>query len=419
MRIQLSVVAVLALVVSQFTSISFARADSTGSPAAEKEWTLLVYLNGNNSLDSFGTSNLLQMEKVGSTSKINVVVQWASLAAAKTTRLLIKKSTDSTKVTSPVVQDLGAADMGDYRTLVDFIKWGAANYPAKHYFVDVWDHGNGWHGRLMNAHAGSIRPMDVSWDDNTGHYFTTNQLGEALAEGAAAIGHKIDVYSSDACLMAMAEIADQVSDSVEIYAGSEEVEPGPGWPYDTILEKWNKLNSPTAAQVGKLLATEYTNSYKGGENGTSDVTFSAYDMSKMPAFKLSMAALAKQVATFDTDTRKKALTAASSTQTFTNPDYADLIDFLDNMQASKVGGVDAATVNAVRASVKDLVIANEVTTLYAKGHGIAFWLPQDMGVYNQYSDYYKTLSFDEATDWGGSLKYLLQDTQSSGSSSTR
>ena len=189
-----------------------------------------------------------------------------------------KRRNGGSTVTSPIVQDMGAVDMGDYRSLINFVQWGVQNYPAKHYFIDVWDHGSGWHAIQAQARFG-IKPLDISWDDNTGHSFTTAQLGQALAESAKIIGHKVDVYGSDACMMAMAEVALNVRavDSVQIYAGSEEEEPGAGWPYDALLAKWNAMDSASAADVGKILTHEYVASYKdGGENQPADVTFSAF-----------------------------------------------------------------------------------------------------------------------------------------------
>src|SRR4051812_25347735 len=79
---------------------------SSASAAVEKEWTFMVFLNGNNNLDRFGTTNLKQMETVGSTNDLNIVVQWASEAASTTKRLLVQKSSDPSKVTSPIVQEL-------------------------------------------------------------------------------------------------------------------------------------------------------------------------------------------------------------------------------------------------------------------------------------------------------------------------
>jgi len=410
MRIQSVAVAVVLSLISISTLPKSASADTE----SVKDWTFLVYLNGNNSLDSFGPMNIEQMEKVGSTDKVNVVVQWASLAAKKTVRLLVKKSSDPTKVTSPVVQDLGNADMGDYRSLIEFIKWGAEKYPAKHYFVDVWDHGSGWHGRRIDAVAaqGGFKPLDISWDDNTGHFMTTKQLGQALAEGAKAIGHKIDVYGSDACLMAMAEVANEVTDSVSIYTGSQEVEPGAGWPYDALLAQWNAKASASPADVGKILTTEYTNSYKGGENGNQEVTFAAYDLAQITKFNTSITALGKELSTLDTGSRKKVVTALSSVQYFTDSDYLDLVDFLNNVDAAGLRGISKVSIKNVKDAVNQLVIANNVTTQYAKARGVSIWVPGSLDQYKSYADLYKSLNFEARTHWSETLKYVLQDATS-------
>ena len=109
-----------------------------------KEWTFLVFLNAKNSLDRFGDLNLKQMEEVGSTDQVNIVIQWGSLARPSVKRMLIQKSTNPNEITSPVVEDLGAVDMGSEAEFLRFLKWGAEKYPAKKYFVDVWNHGSGW-----------------------------------------------------------------------------------------------------------------------------------------------------------------------------------------------------------------------------------------------------------------------------------
>src|SRR5687768_5808271 len=60
---------------------------SQANASDKKEWTFLIFLNGNNNLDRYGTLNLNQIEKVGSTDKINVVVQWASYSTGTVKRL--------------------------------------------------------------------------------------------------------------------------------------------------------------------------------------------------------------------------------------------------------------------------------------------------------------------------------------------
>src|SRR6185312_17425586 len=232
-------------------TIFSANAHAEGTTAAQKDWTFLVYINGHNNLDSYGAQNIKSMEQVGSSDKLNIVVQWASLANNDTRRLLIQKdTTGSQDVTSPVVQSLPRVDMGNYHSLVDFVKWGAQNYPAKHYFVAVWDHGNGWHLQSM---GGNMHANDISWDDDSGNNITTEQLGQAMGEIATAIGHKVDIYGSDACLMAMAEVAGEMKDSVSVFVGSQETEPGAGWPYATFLADWENNPSMSAQQIGATL----------------------------------------------------------------------------------------------------------------------------------------------------------------------
>src|SRR5207249_497818 len=97
-----------------------------------------------------------------------------------------------------------------------------------------------------------------------GNHITTLQLGQAIQEVSKAIGHKLDVYGSDACLMSMVEVAGEMSKSVDTFVGSEEVEPGEGWPYVTLLKRWSANPKSTPAQVGKILAEEYVKAYSTG-----------------------------------------------------------------------------------------------------------------------------------------------------------
>ena len=140
--------------------------------------------------------------------------------------------------------------------------------------------------------------MDISHDDLTGHYMTTKQLGEAIRQAAGLVGHPIDVYGSDACLMTMAEVATEMGDSVSVSVRYEEVEPGEGWPYDGLLRRWTAKAGATAADVGKILAEEYVKSYQGGTQGSREVTFSALDMTKLPALNDSLKLLGQNLMSF-------------------------------------------------------------------------------------------------------------------------
>jgi hypothetical protein len=384
-------------------------AAQTDAPTTQaKTWTFLIYLNGNNSLDEFGAVNIKDMEKVGSNDQVNIIVEWASLSAHKTVRMLIKKSPRKTKsVYSPVLENLGRVDMGNVETLKDFIAWGVKNYPADHYFIDVWNHGSGWHA-MKAASAPTKSALDISWDDNTDHSISTEKLGQALAYAAKIIGHKVDIYGSDACLMAMAEVANEMTDSVAYFVGSQEVEPGAGWPYNDLLSRWEATPNATPEEVSKILVDVYVKSYERGNPYKEEVTFSAYDLSKLSALNAAVANFGTKLAQLSPSDRANVLSISRKVQRFSKPDYADLMDFVNQLAAANIRVLTQEDIGALQAASKDVIIANAVTNQYAKATGLSIWLPTNISDYKRYSTRYQGLQFNARTHWNDALSSLLQ-----------
>lgn len=388
-------------------SLAFATVNAAAPP---KTWTFLIFLNGDNNLDSYGTDNIKSMEQVGSNDQVNIVVQWASASAGKAVRLLIQKSNDSNNVTSPVIQDLGAVDMGDYRNLEDFIQWGVQNYPAEHYFVDVWNHGSGWHASKFGKDKHSSHLFgDISYDESTGHSIKTEELGQAMAFAAKVMGHKVDLYGSDACLMAMAEVANEMSSSVDIFAGSQETEPGAGWPYADLLSRWEATPNASAADVAKILTDVYVKSYQGGSNGHSQVTFSAFDLANLPAFNHAMTDFSANVRNLNPTEKAKVISIAAKVQNFAYADYADLLDFTKKLSAAKLSGIQVDTVSRLEAAARQLIIANSVTPRYARATGLSIWLPTDHWAFDRNTARYQKMQFNQETQWGDALITLLNN----------
>lgn len=354
---------------------------------------MLVFLNGNNNLDPYGATNLEQMETVGSTDHLNVVVQWASLANRDTRRLLVQKSTNPQQVTSPIVQQMPVVDMGDVNTLNDFISWGIENYPAKHYFLVVWDHGQGWHDMKRGLQR-AVRPMDISLDENTGHMITTEQLGQSVHQMAQKIGHPVDLYGSDACLMAGIEIAHEMVGDVTVYLGSEEVEDSLGWPYDKFLAKWSAQPDATPAQIGGFLVQTYGDLYP------KDGTFSALDMSTLTQLDQAIAGLRASLLNYQDLASVE--TAAANSIRFTVDDYTDLGDLVGNIQKVS-SSVPTHDLQAVSDSLKKTVIANRSAN---GAQGLSIWWPTDSGTLSNYQTRYNGLKFDQATHWFELLSHI-------------
>src|SRR5262249_12061331 len=154
--------------------------------------------------------------------------------------------------------------------------------------------------------------FDISLDENTGHWITTAQLGTAVNQIASFLGRPLDVYASDACMMQMAEIAGEMLGSVNVFAGSEETEPGAGWSYADFLNLLNASPDASAADVGTFLEKSYLAAYNGGIYGNQDVTFAAIDMAAFPTFEAGVKKFGAALETLSAADAAKVVTAIGS-----------------------------------------------------------------------------------------------------------
>lgn len=363
---------------------------------ASKAWTILVFLNANNNLDPFSYLNLNEMEMVGSTDQVNVVVQITHRGANKTLRYLMKKDADSKNVTSPVVETLDKQDMGSHETLSQFIAWGMEKYPAQHYMVDIWNHGSGWEKK-----ASSNIVRGISYDDSTGNHITTPQLGEVLEKAAAKAGDKIELIGYDACLMQMCEVASETAAGAKFQVGSEEVEPGQGWPYDQWLTALNKNPSANGGEAGKMLVEAFNKSYSNGSHGSGTTTLSVLDLSKMGAVERATDALASALIAAK-DQRAAVVQAIQASQSFEDPTHHDVFDLVDQLSRRvQNDGVKQAGAALKKAAAAAVVAEARTGMAVARSGGLAIWAPTS-GSQSQMEDY-------QALKWAkGQWDELLQ-----------
>ena len=122
-----------------------------------KEWTFMIYMDADNNLEHAGILDLNEMEKVGSSDSVNIVVQmdridgtgypWDDTSNGnwkKTKRFFVIPDSDPDVINSFEVEDLGEMNMGKPATLDSFITWAKREFPARKYCLVLWDHGSGW-----------------------------------------------------------------------------------------------------------------------------------------------------------------------------------------------------------------------------------------------------------------------------------
>jgi len=292
------------------------------------EWTVMVYLDADNDLESAGIDDINEMEIVGSTPEVNIVVQADRIPGydisnsdwTNTRRYYITQDFDPYQISSDLKSELGELNMGDPQTLIDFANWATINYPAKKYLLVIWNHGGGFRSPAYTA-------KDIAWDDTSGRdRITMPELEYALSIISAQMGKNIDIVGMDACLMAMTEVAYQIKDYAYIMVASEENEPGDGWPYDTILAQLvaNPLISPV--QLAVDIVDRYIYSYP-----YNDVTQSAIDLSYMDTLATQLSNLALAIMSDTLTPKNTYINAAYSSQYYGDPDFIDLYDFCNKI----------------------------------------------------------------------------------------
>jgi hypothetical protein len=339
--------------------------------ASQKEWTVMVFLNSKNNLEKYGLLDVNEMEKIGSSDKVNIVVEMGRINGYatndgdwKTTRrFLIQKDNDFSKVTSPVLADLGKTDMGDYKSLANFVKWAKTAYPAKKYALIVWNHGSGWDkARALDVTKG------ISYDDETHNHITTPQLGLALKEMGG-----VNVYGSDACLMQMPEVTYEIKDYTEYIVGSEETEPGDGYTYDLWLGPVVAKGNMSSYEMGKAAVDGYSNHYQSiGQASTQSLLKS----SALKDFNV----LVNDFVSAAMDANEKALvkTAASGAQSYAVYDNKDMGHFFDRYAAATKNADVKMKALALKSYIDgSLIVHNRVTGSLTDGnsHGMSAYMP--------------------------------------------
>ncbi len=223
--------------------------------SVKAEWTIMVFLNGDNNLESYAYQDVNEMEAAHPGPYVNVVVQFDTKSGT-TKRYLIRGDNDPNRITSPVVDNPGEQNMGDGNTLVNFVRWAVQKYPAKKYALILWDHGSGWHKNVTSVYS----PLKgVSQDESSGYDMievSSGELASALSQIKSIIGKKLDFLGFDACLMGMWEVLDVIKDYADYATVSEETEGAQGWYYTGFV---NIRQNTSPAQ----LACNIVNSQRG------------------------------------------------------------------------------------------------------------------------------------------------------------
>jgi len=254
----------------------------------EREWTVVVYMGGDNDLEDEAVADLIEMQSGIPAKGVEVVVLLDRFADPtdgpadwSDTKVLRVKPGETG--TFAVLGEPQERDTGDVTTFASFVTGVLRRFPARHHAVVVWDHGGAWTGIVTdeNPAGSSAKKTRLSLVD----------VRDGLRTALHAAGLlQIDLLVFDACMMGQLEVALAVHDLATHMVGSEAIVPGTGLPYERVLPKFAETTDARA--IARAVVQEY-GTFSDGEFD-SGATLGAFDLRKMPIVATRLDAVAKQ-----------------------------------------------------------------------------------------------------------------------------
>lgn len=413
----------------------------------EKAWTLLVFMAGDNDMEEFGDLDLVEMESLPSDEHLHVVAQFDS-RSTKTYRYRVLPGRSEL-----AGEPLGEVNTGDPASLTRFVTWGKEHFPARRTALIIWNHGTGLrelpkdfdYSTLRSADSRSVetelqrslfapsleklavtgqrrrrRLRGIAIDATDRDYLDNQELQAALAavppDDPDHPGPRVDLIGFDACLMNAVEIAYQLRGLARFMVGSQENEPGIGWPYAEIVTRLHAEPDMDAGALAGAIVPLYAAATRMRKPAESPYTQSALDLARVESTYGLVTALAQKMLDEDAIKNSKVRDglrrARQEVKRFRDRDLADLRDWCDFVRRRVKGEAGNGFRDELLAlqehleAGKGLVVANEAHGGRDEDriHGVSIYWPQQ-----KYAPSYDKLDF-AASGWGRLVQEVLART---------
>lgn len=324
-------------------------------PASQAKWTVMVYISGDNNLESYVVPDIeTELGAVGSSANVQVIALADRAPGYDTSRgdwqttKLFRVTQGMLATPENAIADWGERNFGDPQTLIDFVTWTKTNYPADRYALYFWGHGWSWH------------PGWVMEDDTNADTLDYHEMKTAIPQ----LGF-IDVVGYDGCNMASIEMLKLWHGRATAFTSSQEWVGGEGIQYDLVLAQLAANPNMTADQVA--IATS--------QSATADKTWSAVAVdSRLDAL---ITAVDQWSATLNAGlnaNRKKFDQAFTATRSFWQaPMDKDLYDMAYEINRLVPNQNIKNKSQAVMSAVDAVVLHERHVNAYADAHGITIY----------------------------------------------
>jgi hypothetical protein len=351
------------------------------SKKPQYDWTVMVYLSGDNNLSSEMLWALTEIEEAMKLRKegerIALTVQYDPLSPAAGTLLYAMPYSETFKTLPKLKRPafkvpfahalrkiIKGEDAASPKALGEFIDFSTKAFPSKYRMLILSGHGSGAEGDFLTDNnpgqgagarprpqAGSPKQADDESRLPPSGTLTIPALGQVLAPPPATrrmarakardLSHprpRIDVLGMDSCLMSTLEVAHEVSRSVTFLVGSEGFIPNTGWPYFELLTKLRQRvadkKDVSPAVISAVIVDECADYYSEYLPSGVSLDIASCELKHIGDVRRAVAALATLL-TKDIgkrDIQNAVVLAHWRAQAFKLEQYTDLWDFCNELR---------------------------------------------------------------------------------------
>jgi len=381
-----------------------------------KKRALLLYMAGDNKLSDAGLRDGAELCDEGACEDVYVGVEIDTYGEHtgsiryEITKPEIDGNGDWTAYRQ-VIERLSERDSGKPATLYDFLDWGLKRFPAEELIVVVGGHGDGFRrpGRSL-----AIDEFGSALDMTEVEYVFERKPFDFRKR-------KIGILGFDACLMGMLEIAHHFSPFANYLVGSQQVEPGDGWPYQDVLKVMKKNSS--LEDVGKGIVNKYIDHYVK-KQVMADTTQCVVELAKTDAAMKALSVLGEQISKILTKSGAQTLNGQNAPppvlqidqvrakmQSFADGEYVDLVHMAELLAKAEMSKDVTAACTSLKKAAKAAIRFNRVpnkrtSRKLRNANGLSIWFPGS--IYSYTVDRAKYAEMKGVEEYPGWLNFLDQ-----------
>ena len=397
---------------------------------AKKDWTVMVYMSGDNNLSEEMVWSLKEMYRVGIKDEIGVVARYDSRvggiydfdigALERPQPVRISNEGDEYEKGRQSSQkghcfrnedkdgrlkDRGASTgdddlMASATALKDFVIKSARKHKAENYML------------VLSGHAGGTSEEFLMRDETPERYISLPRLGWAIEQVKARLssweaGDMLDIIGFDACSMSMAEVGYELRNVARYMVAAEGFEMNTGWPYHRIIEDLIANSSElNAEQFASNIVKRYIDYYSDYSFAGVSADMSACNLGEGRALARAVKKLAHALedGLQDAETKDRIIIAHWHAQSFMQEEFTDLWDFCNLLRPH----FDNTRIGEACDEVMDVIKNRYVLKscycggAYQHSHGLSIYFPwvEDKEALRKY----QRLDFAKDTEWGNFLQ---------------